>query len=230
MVTLVSFDVQMFLDAEPLLEMRTGFGFFTRDDLARQAVLPPSARELALFSEPCEFQVDLFALPEKYFDGCLRLATGKLLMIDRITGLWRDPDGSFRGRIRGSREVRPTDWYFQAHFYQDPVQPGSLGLEALIETLQFYAIHCGIGSEFKQPRFETSLRSIWKYRGQVTPLNQRIETEVKVIDVERLTGRYVIHAEGWLWADGVRIYQMPQFSLIISESLSDNSQRAQLVE
>jgi acyl transferase domain-containing protein/3-hydroxymyristoyl/3-hydroxydecanoyl-(acyl carrier protein) dehydratase len=214
-VTLVSFDVQMSLGAEALLEMKTGFGFFTRDDLARQAGLPPSAAELATFSEPCEFSVDLAALPAKYFDGPLRLATGKLLMIDQITGLWRDPDGSSRGRIRGSREVRPTDWYFQAHFYQDPVQPGSLGLEALIETLQLYAIHCGIGGEFQHPRFETSLDSVWKYRGQVTPLNRRIETEVRIVDVKHLNGGYLLKAEGWLWVDGVRIYQMPQFGLSV---------------
>ena len=140
----------------------------------------------------------------------MRLATGKLLMIDRITGVWP-------GRIRASRQVRPTDWYFQAHFYQDPVQPGSLGLEALIQTLQCYAIHHGIGSEFKQPRFESVPDAVWKYRGQVTPLNQRIETEVLVKNVEQAGGKYVLHAEGWLWVDGVRIYQMPRFGLIVSE-------------
>jgi 3-hydroxymyristoyl/3-hydroxydecanoyl-(acyl carrier protein) dehydratase len=141
-------------------------------------------------------------------------------MIDRITGLWPDPDGSLRGRIRASREVRPIDWYFKAHFYQDPVQPGSLGLEAMIQTLQFYAIHRGIGGEFKQPCFETAPHATWKYRGQVTPLNRAIETEVRVTGVDRVAGKYVIHAVGWLWADGVRIYQMPQLELVVSEGAS----------
>jgi hypothetical protein len=90
-------------------------------------------------------------------------------------------------------------------------------LEALIQTLQFYAIHRGIGGEFNQPCFETSPQSIWKYRGQVTPLNRRIETEVRVTGVERIAEGYLIQAEGWLWADGVRIYQMPQFGLVVSE-------------
>ncbi len=214
-VTLVSFDVRMLLDGEPLLDLKTGFGFFTNEDLAGQSGLAPTALELAHFSEPCEFQVDLSELPEKYFRGRLKLANGNLLMIDRITGLWRD-------RIRGSREVTPDDWYFKAHFYQDPVQPGSLGLEALIQTLQFYAIHCGIGSEFKRPQFETAVQSVWKYRGQVTPVNRRIETEVKVVNVEQFPGRYVLHAEGWLWADGVRIYQMPKFTIIVSETAPNN--------
>lgn len=207
-VTLVSFDVEMLLNSEPLLEMKTGFGFFTKQDLGRQAGLSPTAEELASFLEPSEFVMQV-ASP--------RLASGKLLMIDRITGLWPDPDGSLRGRIRASREVRPTDWYFKAHFYQDPVQPGSLGLEALIQTLQFYAIHRGIGGEFKRPCFETALHSVWKYRGQVTPLNRRIDVEVRVTGVERIADKYVIQAEGWLWADGVRIYQMPHFGIAVCE-------------
>ena len=211
-VTLVSFDVQMLLDSQPLLDMKTGFGFFTKDDLARQVGLPPAAGELAQFLEPSDFQMDLSAVAQKP----PRIATGKLLMIDRITGLWLEPD-SLRGRIRASREVRPADWYFKAHFYQDPVQPGSLGLEALIETLQFYAIHRGIGSEFEQPRFETAPYSVWKYRGQVTPLNRRIETEVRVTGIEKIDGKYALKAVGSLWADGVRIYQMPEFGLVISE-------------
>jgi acyl transferase domain-containing protein/3-hydroxymyristoyl/3-hydroxydecanoyl-(acyl carrier protein) dehydratase len=209
-VTLVSFDVQMLLDGQPLLDMKTGFGFFTRDDLAGQTGLPATPEEFTRFSKTSEFETDA-ASP--------RIASGQLLMIDRITGLWPDADGSLRGRIRASRQVHPTDWYFKAHFYQDPVQPGSLGLEALIETLQSYAIHLGIGSEFKQPRFGYSQHSIWKYRGQVTPLNRQIETEVRVLEVERLSGQYVLKAEGWLWVDGVRIYHMPQFGLVISEGL-----------
>jgi 3-hydroxymyristoyl/3-hydroxydecanoyl-(acyl carrier protein) dehydratase len=140
-------------------------------------------------------------------------------MIDRITGLWREDETSFKGRVRGSREVQSTDWYFKAHFYQDPVQPGSLGLEALIQTLQFYTIHCGIGSEFKQPQFETMPASVWRYRGQVIPLNRRIETEVRILDIERSAGHYLVKAEGWLWVDGVRIYHMPQFGVIVSERL-----------
>jgi 3-hydroxymyristoyl/3-hydroxydecanoyl-(acyl carrier protein) dehydratase len=209
-VTLVSFEVQMLLDGQPLLDMKTGFGFFTREDLAGQTGLPATPEELARFSKTSEFEAGA-ASP--------RIAGGQLRMIDRITGLWPDADGSLRGRIRASRAVDPTDWYFKAHFYQDPVQPGSLGLEALIETLQFYAIHLGIGSEFKQPRFGLFQHSVWKYRGQVTPLNRRIETEVQVLAVERLPGRYVLKAEGWLWGDGVRIYHMPQFGLVISEGL-----------
>jgi 3-hydroxymyristoyl/3-hydroxydecanoyl-(acyl carrier protein) dehydratase len=36
--------------------------------------------------------------------------------------------------------VDPAEWFFKAHFFQDPVQPGSLGIEALIQLLQWLMI------------------------------------------------------------------------------------------
>ena len=65
-------------------------------------------------------------------------------------------------------------WFFRAHFYQDPVQPGSLGIEALLQALQALAIEQGLGSGLVAPRFETQATGVamkWKYRGQVVPTN-----------------------------------------------------------
>lgn len=58
-----------------------------------------------------------------------------------------------------SQSVDPYAWYFKAHFFQDPVQPGSLGVERALNLMK------------TQPHFDiTTIRSfLWKYRGQVTP-------------------------------------------------------------
>ena len=45
------------------------------------------------------------------------------------------------------KDVLATDWFFKAHFFQDPVQPGSLGLEAMISLLQFHLIESGDGAD-----------------------------------------------------------------------------------
>ena len=42
---------------------------------------------------------------------------------------------------RGAIAVDPGAWFFQAHFYQDPVWPGSLGLESFLQLLKFVAFH-----------------------------------------------------------------------------------------
>ena len=33
-------------------------------------------------------------------------------------------------------QVNPDKWYFTAHFYQNPVTPGSLGLESFLQLLK----------------------------------------------------------------------------------------------
>lgn len=43
------------------------------------------------------------------------------------------------GYIRGATRVDPSAWFFKAHFHQDPVWPGSLGLESFIQILKVFA-------------------------------------------------------------------------------------------
>src|SRR5690606_1402922 len=102
----------------------------------------------------------------------LRLAQGQLLMLDRITYL--DPKGGQvgLGLLRAEKDVNPAEWFFKAHFFQDPVQPGSLGLEAMLQLLQFYMLETGMGEGVAAPRFEAialNEKLVWKYRGQVVP-------------------------------------------------------------
>jgi 3-hydroxymyristoyl/3-hydroxydecanoyl-(acyl carrier protein) dehydratase len=42
------------------------------------------------------------------------------------------------GWLRAEKDVDPDDWYFKAHFFSDPVQPGSLGVQAMASLLQWY--------------------------------------------------------------------------------------------
>jgi 3-hydroxymyristoyl/3-hydroxydecanoyl-(acyl carrier protein) dehydratase len=137
-----------------------------------------------------------------------------LLMLDRVEAVWRknapagkDPRGFLR--VRTSKDVVLDDWFFKAHFFQDPVQPGSLGIEAMVQAVQWIAAHEGLASTMRTPRFEAlALGSplVWKYRGQVVPRNKLIQVEVDVTDVV-IDGRGVtVVADGALWVDGLRIY------------------------
>ena len=63
-----------------------------------------------------------------------------LRMVDRIDAYVPD-GGPKRARPRrraGSRWI-PAFWFFKAHFYQDPVWPGSLGLESFLQLLKYAA-------------------------------------------------------------------------------------------
>ena len=54
----------------------------------------------------------------------------------------------------GGRSGRPSEWFFAAHFYQDPVCPGSLGLESFQQLLKVVASEA-VGSEPLGTRFES---------------------------------------------------------------------------
>ncbi|HUP22947.1 MAG TPA: beta-ketoacyl synthase N-terminal-like domain-containing protein, partial [Thermoanaerobaculia bacterium] len=206
---IVGFEVEGFLGASRVLDLRTVFGFFPSEALAHQVGLPTTDEQRALLATPSDRVVELADEPERYFGGSLRLARGKLRMLDRVTGYWPDGGDAGLGRLRAERDVDAGDWYFQAHFFQDPVQPGSLGIEAMVQLLQFFLIESGAAEGIAEPRFEplaTGVPITWKYRGQVVPANQRIAITLDVTTVTREENAVVATAGASLWCDGKRIY------------------------
>ncbi len=217
-VLIVRFEVAMRDDRGDVFSMQTAFGFFPAEAMTNQVGLPPSEEERAGCPEGAQtehgeassdFMVDLTSRPERTSAGGARLAGRKLLMLDRVTGFWPEAGKAGLGRMRAVKDVDPGEWFFKAHFFTDPVQPGSLGIEAMVQLLQFYMLHTGMGEGLEKPRFEplgTDMPLTWKYRGQVLPTNRLITTELEVTETgsdER--GVYAV-ADAWLWVDGKRIY------------------------
>jgi len=211
-----SFAVRCYADDVLVFELTTVFGYFPKEAFDDQVGLPREDVEHDWLAEPAEPAVDLTTRPAKYCRGSLRLAGPMLLMLDRVTGYWPDGGEARLGRLRAEKDVEPGEWFFKAHFFQDPVQPGSLGIEALCQLLQFYLIEAGFGDGVARPRFEPVMTGgavNWKYRGQVVPTNGKITTELEILEVgEDDYGRYAV-AEGWLWADGKRIYHAPRLAM-----------------
>ncbi|MBC7172678.1 MAG: polyketide synthase dehydratase domain-containing protein, partial [Polyangiaceae bacterium] len=205
-----NFDVNCFIGEVKVYELKTVFGFFPGEALANQVGLPTNDAHRALLNAPSDYFVDLTTRPAKYCGGMPRLANPMLLMLDRVTAY--DPTGGRAGlgTLRGEKDVDPAEWFFKAHFFQDPVQPGSLGLEAILELLQFYMIERGLAEGVPNPRFQplrTGVTHGWKYRGQVVPKNELISSTAEILEVgvDEL-GPYVV-AEASLWVDGKRIYE-----------------------
>jgi 3-hydroxymyristoyl/3-hydroxydecanoyl-(acyl carrier protein) dehydratase len=150
-----------------------------------------------------------------------------LLMIDRITGYWKNSGEKGLGRIRSEKTVNIEEWFFKAHFFHDPVQPGSLGVEGIIQTLQFFMIHEGMHTGLKNPRFEPVALNhsvTWKYRGQVTPNKKRISIEMNITDRGRDSNGVYATAKAWLWTDDLRIFNVKNLRINIVEdpSITDN--------
>ena len=136
----------------------------------------------------------------------------QLRMIDRIELLVADGGPAGLGFIRGSKMVDPAEWFFDAHFYQDPVCPGSLGLESFLQLLKVVAVKRGPGNATSV--FETVAsgeRHSWNYRGQIIPDNDKVLVEAVVTAVD--DEQRLLRADVYLSVDGKVIYQLKDFSI-----------------
>ena len=70
--------------------------------------------------------------------GFPKLPKPGMLMLDRIVSINQD-EGTFgKGRVRAELDILPSHWFFQCHFDEDPVMPGSLGVDGLCQLVGFY--------------------------------------------------------------------------------------------
>jgi acyl transferase domain-containing protein/3-hydroxymyristoyl/3-hydroxydecanoyl-(acyl carrier protein) dehydratase/1-acyl-sn-glycerol-3-phosphate acyltransferase len=217
------FDVVCHLgdNPDPVYTLKTVFGFFPLAAFENQAGLPTSPEHRAFFERESDFLVDLTPSPERYCAENPRLARPMLRMLDRVTGYWPDAGAAGLGQARGDKVVDPDEWFFKAHFFQDPVQPGSLGIEALIQLLQFVMLERGMAEGIENPRFDplmTGRAMSWKYRGQVVPTNKIISSTIELTEVgEDELGPFAV-ATGSIWVDGKRIYETTEMGIRIVSS------------
>ncbi|RDG37826.1 hypothetical protein DVH02_12470 [Streptomyces corynorhini] len=206
-----SFEVRCTADGVPLFALSTVFGYFPASSFLHQPGLTVPAEERARLDEPCGRAVDLTGRPARYCAGRLRLPGPMLLMLDRITGSWPDGGRAGLGRLRSEKDVVPGEWFFRAHFFQDPVQPGSLGLEAMCQLLQYHLLERGAADALPHPRFEPVLpgrETAWTYRGQITPANRLIRVDMDIVESGTdARGPYAI-ADATLWGDDTCIYRV----------------------
>ena len=214
-----TFAVRCTLAGREVYSLKTVFGFFPPAALAAQAGLPITLAHREFFARPANTLIDLALNPPEFFaHPSLRLAGPMLRMLDRIDGIWPSGGAAGLGQLRAVKDVDINEWFFKAHFFQDPVQPGSLGLEAMLQALQCWAILQNLASDMTAPRFETialELKHTWKYRGQVLPQHKLVHTTLEITEQGMdARGIYLI-ASASLWADGQRIYEATGLALRI---------------
>jgi 3-hydroxymyristoyl/3-hydroxydecanoyl-(acyl carrier protein) dehydratase len=126
-------------------------------------------------------------------------------MLDRVALFAPAGGPKGLGFIEGTKTVRPDEWFFEAHFYQDPVWPGSLGLEALLQLLEVVAAR-----RWPAAWFENNLgKHRWAYRGQVVPASKQVAVQAVVTAID--DDRRELTADGLLSVDGLVIYRMNDF-------------------
>jgi 3-hydroxymyristoyl/3-hydroxydecanoyl-(acyl carrier protein) dehydratase len=180
----------------------TIFGFFLKEALAQQVGL----REAQLYelneAERCRSRSFAFPTTPPFPDASLR-------MMDGVSAFAPDGGPHGLGVIAGFKDVAPDEWFFKAHFYQDPVWPGSLGLEAMLQLLKVAAVE-------RWPDARAFVANVgpkhhWLYRGQVIPTNRRVSVQAVITDISEAERR--LSADGLVEVDGRVIYKMSNFSV-----------------
>jgi acyl transferase domain-containing protein/3-hydroxymyristoyl/3-hydroxydecanoyl-(acyl carrier protein) dehydratase len=187
---------------------QTTFGFFSRDALAQQVGIR-EAKPYAPTGRERE-RPEGFAYPRH-----APFPDDRLRMIDDIACFRSDGGPHGLGFIEGRKIVDPEEWFFKAHFYQDPVWPGSLGLEAFLQLLKAAAVkywpNCCNGRFLACP----AKPHRWRYRGQVAPTSK--EVTVQAVLTARDNATRTLTADGFLLVDGLLIYQMNDFTLRVDD-------------
>ncbi|OGR19893.1 MAG: hypothetical protein A3K53_10940 [Deltaproteobacteria bacterium RIFOXYB2_FULL_66_7] len=193
-------------DGRLVYEGITEFGFFSKKALAEQvgvrgaAPFAPSAADLGRALRPG-------------FIGTPAMPDRMLMMVDSVDCYLPDGGPKGLGFIRGSKKVDPSEWFFKAHFYQDPVCPGSLGLESFIQLLKVAARERWPGAGGRFESMALGQKHTWLYRGQVVPKNKLVTVEACITAVD--DARRLLKADGFLKVDGLVIYKMTDFSIRI---------------
>lgn len=225
------FEFETACGAEVFFRGESSFGFFSREVMLRQVGLdggkeinPWLVAENSLNRPVISLDLNAPPVRQRYFQASparpfYRLPTGQLDFLDEVRLV---PGGGKydQGYIFASRAVNPQDWFYGCHFYQDPVMPGSLGIEAILEAMQAYALQQDLAAHMHSPRFGIAAGQAvgWKYRGQITPDNRQMYLEIHLKRVETSPGLVRLVGDASLWKDGLRIYELSDLALAITDS------------
>ncbi len=220
-----NFDMQVLQGSELIYAGETYFGFFTQKALAQQIGLR-GAKEAWYQPSPeamadCQRAVLEKSAPRDPEDAnldpapLLAMPSKALLMIDQIDCFIPDGGPHGLGFVRGSKAVDPKAWFFHAHFYQDPVCPGSLGIESFLQLLKYVALqrwpHLAHSHRFE---ILTQKSHEWSYRGQIIQRNQTVTVEAVITEISEPPAPKIV-AQGYLQVDGLFIYHMADFGIAL---------------
>ena len=226
---IVQFDYALLLEGVPFYSGATTFGYFTPGSLANQVGMDKGDKKLPWYQEvgaqDPQGVIDLKTMESRsrYFQGSpqqpfFKQAGGQLEFLDRLR-IVSDGGKYQKGYIYGEKVVDPGDWFYPCHFYQDPVMPGSLGVESILQCLRLFAINQNLGAGFVSPAFSNAVSEVvWKYRGQIIQSNQLMSIEAHIKKIEREGDKIVVTADANLWKDGLRIYEITDAAIVIMET------------
>ncbi|WP_372370038.1 beta-ketoacyl synthase N-terminal-like domain-containing protein [Candidatus Uabimicrobium sp. HlEnr_7] len=195
-------------EGQKVYKGKTYFGFFSKKALADQVGI-----------QEAQWHVPQAPKNKSPYPQQSHFPTTQMKMVDDIEILLPRGGKHELGFIQGTKKVDPKEWFFDAHFFQDPVCPGSLGLESFLQILKVFA----------EQRWELEANDIfetialnekhqWIYRGQIIPSDDLVTVQATITAID--DDNKLLKADGYLSVDGRMIYEMKDFSLKVKKNLS----------
>lgn len=128
----------------------------------------------------------------------VRLPAPPLLMFDRITQIETEGGRFGKGVIEAEFDIRSDLWFFLCHFQGDPVMPGVLQLDAILQLSGFFLVHMGNDGHGRALRTGKV-----HFKEQVRPHNKLVTYH---IDIRKVSSRPapLVFAEAYVDVDGER--------------------------
>ncbi|MHA7960769.1 3-hydroxyacyl-ACP dehydratase [Streptomyces sp. L500] len=200
------YDFRLRAGGEPFYEGEAVHGFFTPELLAEQQGLDGGTYRPPWLERHPPAPADV-RRPDPRRDP--RPGRGRLALLEDVTLV---PGGGDHGAgyVLCDKPVRRDDWFFHHHFFQDPVMPGSAGVQMLYQAVHAYALHTGLLDHLVRPRLHIAVGEElhWSYRGQILREHRRVRGEAHIRAVRREDHRVLLFADGSVWRDDLRIYQV----------------------
>ncbi len=218
------------VDGQVFYKGKSSFGFFPADALASQVGLDKGEEVLPWYKTENLSTQDYMQIKLDSLYGKMklakapadkphyRLAEDQLTLVDNLR-IAKDQGQYGKGYIHATKFVKPYEWFFTCHFYQDPVMPGSLGVEAIHQAMQVFALQQDLGKDFQSPKFVQlpNHTTQWKYRGQILTHVKEMHLEVHIKTIERRGAQLAIIGDAYLWNEGMRIYSVSDLGIGIEE-------------
>ena len=205
------------------------FGFFTKEDLSSQVgldrgkhVAPWYETQPANQLNSLSFKLDsLFGRMKLYrsvnpTSPQLHLASDQLNLLDTAITV-KDGGNYGKGYIFARKSIEAHNWFFTCHFYQDPVMPGSLGVEAILQAMQLFVLQQGLADGLSTVSFRQTAphKTIWKHKGQISATDSEMRLEVHIKTIDRTERSLTLTADANLWKDSLRIYTVTDIGLSV---------------
>jgi len=205
------FNIEMLCENELFYSGQSVFGYFPDYSMENQVGLDGGSRvDPWLETNPITgFAVQKIAQPFSAENAHHRLDD-----LDEVTII---PGGGIhqQGYVYARKAIDPKSWFFNCHFLEDPVMPGSLGIESILAALRVYAYNAFGLQPGAAHGLDMSHDLSWKYRGQILPRNKTMELEIHIAGTDVQSGRAAIWGEASLWVDRVRIYQVNRAAVCV---------------